>query len=93
MFRIDELTIMISGVLYFHFIEYTEDSNPMFLCKTTRGPLSRNLLANMVFRFPTYAVNNLKAYKLGNYLPFYFSGICNNKQGIFDYKLVVLLES
>ena len=63
------------------------------LCNTTDGSLSQNLLVNMVFKFPMYAVHDLKAKILGNSLTFPFSYRCNNKRVHLYYPLLVLLEA
>ena len=40
-----------------------------------------------------YDVDDLKANRLGNFLPFTFSGGCNNTQGYLNYRLFVSLEA
>ena len=57
------------------------------------GSLSRNFFVNIVFKFTMYDVHDLKANRLGHYLPLSFSNVLYNKQGNLNYHLFVLLEA
>ena len=64
-----------------------------YLLNTAGGSHSHIFFVKMVFKFPMYAVYDLKTKISGNYLILPFSDGCNNKQGNLHHHLFMLLET
>ena len=79
MLSINDIYIYILTVVFhFHFTEFCEYFTPMLLVEENWRILSTELVGNMVFKFPMYAIYNFNFKRFGNSLSFALSYGCNN---------------
>ena len=71
---------ILPAVIHFHGTDGCEDFTPIFFVEGNQLIPFSELIDNMVFKWPMYAVNDLKANIFGGFLLFPFSNGCNNQQ-------------